>query len=339
MIKRDGLAGIEKADGRKEFFMKIVVISQVLKQENRKLIEETAKEAGAQICFVGDEKDIPADFSDAEVIYGFAPLIARKSSALKWLCIPYAGVDVFMKPGAFANEDCLFTNSSGAYGVTIAEHIITVSLMMMRKLTATYEETLRGIWGSPRPQKSLWGSRITALGTGDIGGNFAKRARAFEPKALIGVSRSGRSEEPAFDRVIKIDELKGILPETDLLVLSLPDTAETRGILSREKLGLLPKGAYIVNVGRGSAIDEDALADLLDSGYLGGAALDVFCTEPLPKESRLWKTKNLLITPHVAGNLTLDFTLDRNAEMFCEDLLNYANGRPLKNLVDRKKGY
>ena len=102
---------------------------------------------------------------------------------------------------------------------------------------------------------------------------------------------------------------------------------------------LLPEGAYIVNVGRGSAIDEEALADLLEEGHLGGAALDVFVNEPLPKESRLWKTKNLLITPHTAGNLTLDYTIDKNVEMFCEDLINYSAGKPLKYVVDRKKGY
>jgi phosphoglycerate dehydrogenase-like enzyme len=102
---------------------------------------------------------------------------------------------------------------------------------------------------------------------------------------------------------------------------------------------MLPDGAYVVNVGRGTAIDEEALADALEGGKLAGAALDVFSTEPLPKTSRLWHTKNLLITPHVAGNLTVDHTKQRNVEMFCEDLLNYAAGRPLKHLVNKKLGY
>lgn len=208
----------------------------------------------------------------------------------------------------------------------------------MRKLTLTFEESLRGEWGSPKPQKSLKDCRITALGTGDIGECFANRVRAFEPASLIGVNRSGKNVD-AFDRIVKIDALDEVLPDTDLLVMSLPDTAETRGILSRKRMELLPQGAYIVNVGRGSAIDEDALADLLESGYLAGAALDVFRTEPLPADSRLWKTKNLLITPHVAGNFTLDYTLDRDVALFLEDLVNYAEGRPLNNLVDRTREY
>ncbi len=319
--------------------MKIIVLSRVLKPEHIDKIESTAAKVGAEVCFVENEKDVPENFADAEVLYGFGVNIAKTSKKLKWLCVPSAGVDYLMRPGTFANEECLLTNSSGAYGVTIAEHIIAVSLMMMRKLTDTYEKMLRREWGSPRPQKSLKDCRITVLGTGDIGRSFARRAKAFEPRKLVGVCRSGISEEKCFDRVFRINELDEVLKETDLLAMSLPDTPETKGVLSRERISLLPEGAYIVNVGRGTAIDEEALADYLDNGHLGGAALDVFQTEPLPKESRLWETKNLLITPRIAGNLTLVHTLDRNVELFCEDLLNYAEGKPLNQLVDRQRGY
>lgn len=319
--------------------MKIIVLNKSLKEGHIDKIRKTAERIGAEVFFGKDESEIPADFSGAEVLYGFGMETAKKSRDLKWLCVPSAGVDYLMKPGCFANEDCLLTNSSGAYGVTIAEHMIAVSLMMMRGLTDTYEETLRGEWGSPRPQRSLKDCRITVLGTGDIGRAFAKRARAFEPAAVTGVSRSGICGDPSFDKVLKISELDSILPGTDLLAMSLPDTPETRNVLSAGRLALLPEGSYVVNVGRGSAIDETALAVFLESGHLAGAALDVFHTEPLPKDSSLWKIKNLLITPHVAGNLTLDHTLDKNVDMFLEDLENYANGLPLKHLVDRNKGY
>ena len=191
----------------------------------------------------------------------------------------------------------------------------------------------------PRPQKSLKDCRITVLGTGDIGTTFAKRARAFEPASITGVCRSGRAASDVYDKVLQVSQLDSILPETDLLAMSLPATEETRGILSRKRLGLLPEGAYIVNVGRGSAIDEEALADALDSGHLAGAALDVFQKEPLPEGNRLWKTKKLLITPHVAGNMTLAYTKDKNVEMFLEDLENFTKGKALHYLVDRKLGY
>ena len=330
---------LKKVIHRKGEPVKVIVLSRVLKERHIEKIKETAIEAGAALCFVETEKEIPEGFSDAEVLYGFGTEYARTNPALKWLCVPSAGVDYLMGESAFANKDCLLTNSSGAYGVKIAEHIITVSLMMMRKLTLTYEESLRGEWGKPKPQKSLKDCRITVLGTGDIGTCFAKRAKGFEPETIVGVNRSGKCPDPSYDRILTIVELDSILPETDLLVMSLPDTVETKGILSGERMALLPKDAYIVNVGRGSAIDEEALGELLEKDALGGAALDVFRTEPLPSDSPLWKTKNLLITPHVAGNLTLDYTLDTNVNMFCEDLLNYAKGLPLKNLVDRTRGY
>ena len=319
--------------------MKIVVISKMLKAKHRDKITEIARRIGAEVCFTSSENDLPSGFESPDVVYGFGVNIARTQLSLKWLCVPSAGVDYLMKPGTFANEKCLLSNSSGAYGVTIAEHMIAVTLVMMRRLTEVFEETSHGVWGAPRTQRSIRDSRITVLGTGDIGQCFAKRARAFEPARIVGVNRSGVCDNLSFDRVVSVDALDGILPETDLLAMSLPDTPQTRGILNRERIALLPKGAYIVNVGRGSAIDEDALADSLDSGHLSGAALDVFRTEPLPQNSRLWKTKGLVITPHVAGNLTLEHTLDTNVAMFCEDLINFAEGRTLRYAVDRSRGY
>ena len=319
--------------------MKIVVLSQVLKEHHRKKLSDTAAEIGAELCFVSSEDAIPEEFRDAEVLYGFGVKTARTSRSLKWLSVPSAGVDFLMKPGSFANEACILTNSSGAYGVTIAEHIIAVSLMMMRHLADVSEESRLGHWGRPGPQCSLKDSRITVLGTGDIGRCFAKRVRAFEPATLVGVSRSGRCDENIWDQVLKTEALDGILPVTDLLVMCLPDTPETAGILSKERIAMLPEGAFVVNVGRGSAIDEDALADSLEAGRLGGAALDVFSTEPLPADNRLWHTKNLLITPHVAGGLTVPYTLNRNVEMFVENLKRYAAGEPLLHVVDRERGY
>ena len=319
--------------------MKILVINNMLEQKHLEQIKSVADSLGHEVFFYTAEAEIPQNNFDADIIYGFAPSIVKTSKNLKWLCVPWAGVDSLMVPGYFANEDCLLTNAAGAYGVSIAEHMIAVSLVMMRRLDEFMAETRSGQWKLPRPQKSLKDCRITVLGTGDIGSTFAKRARAFEPDCIVGVCRSGKSSQTVYDKVLSVNQLDTVLPETDLLAMSLPATAETRGILSRERLALLPKGAYIVNVGRGSAIDEDALADALDSGRLAGAALDVFQTEPLPEGNRLWKTKNLLITPHVAGNMTLPYTKDKNVNMFLEDLENFTKGAQLHYLVDKNLGY
>lgn len=319
--------------------MKILVINNMLEQKHLDLIKNTATSLGHEVHFFKAESEIPQSDFDTDIIYGFAPSIVKTSKNLKWLCVPWAGVDSLMVPGYFANEDCLLTNAAGAYGVSIAEHMIVVSLVMMRRLNEFLEETRNGQWLKPREQHSLKDCRITVLGTGDIGSTFAKRAASFEPASIIGVCRSGKSSETVYDKVLPVSELDSILPQTDLLAMSLPATPETKGILSRERIALLPDGAYIVNVGRGSAIDEEALADALDSGHLAGAALDVFQTEPLPQDNRLWKTKNLLITPHVAGNMTLAHTRNKNIQMFLEDLINFTEGKPLHYLVDKKLGY
>lgn len=319
--------------------MKVLILNKELKEKHKKQITETASKVGAEVCFAESEDSIPEEFREAEVFYGYGMKIANTNKKLKWYCAATAGVDFLVKPGVFANEDCIITNSAGAYGVSIAEHIIMVSLMMLRQADKNFRKAFAGQWGDILPQKSLNDCRITVLGTGDIGSTFAKRVKAFEPAQLIGVCRSGVCKESAFDKVYKIDDLNSVLPETDLLVMSLPGTPETEGILSRERMELLPDDAYVVNVGRGSAVDEKALAECLENDKLAGAALDVFAKEPLPEDSYLWKTKNLLITPHTAGNLSLAHTLDRNVEMFCEDLVNYAEGKPLQYVVDKKRGY
>lgn len=319
--------------------MKIIVIGNRFGKDNINMIKEAATSAEAELHVFDTEEAAMASGINADVVYGIAPKIAATQKDLKWLCTPTAGVDYLMKEGAFANDGCILSNAAGAYGVTIAEHMIGVLVMMMRRIPEFQAGTAQKKWLSPRDQKLILGSRITVLGAGDIGRSFAERIRGFKPASVTAVNRSGRSDCSFFDEVFPVNRLDDILPKTDVLAMSLPATEETKNILSRERLALLPDGAYVINVGRGSAIDEDAIADELDSGRLSGAALDVFKTEPLPEDSRLWNTRNLLITPHVAGNLTTDHTIERNVEMFCEDLDNYVNGRQLRYLVDRKLGY
>ena len=319
--------------------MKVIVYNNALKSQHKNLIKETAEQVGADVCFIESEDSIPEEFEDAEIFYGHGLKTIGKSKHIKWFCAPSAGVDFLLKPGVFANEECIITNSAGAYGVSIAEHIVMLSLMLMRQMHVFFRKSISCEWGKPLPQKSLKDCRITVLGTGDIGSSFARRAKAFEPKSIVGVCRSGKCSESSFDKIYRIDEFNEVLRETELLVMCLPGTTETEGVLSKERMDILPQGAYIVNVGRGSAIDESALIENLENEKLAGAALDVFANEPLPEESSLWTTKNLIITPHVAGNLTLDYTLDKNVEMFCENLVDYAEGRPLKHVVDKERGY
>ena len=319
----------------------VVVLGKWMEASHVETIRQTALKKGFACSFYRDEREAgeAGVLKEAEVIFGYAPETAASSENLRWLCLPSAGVETYLKPGALYSDDIILTNSSGAYGATMAEHMIMVTLMLVRRMTEFQEGIRNREWLRPREQASVKGSRITVLGTGDIGGCFARRIRAFEPAQVLGVNRSGRSNEPAFDRVLSWTDLDQVLPETDILAMSLPATGETRGILSRERIALLPETAYIINVGRGSAIDEEALSQALNEGRLAGAALDVMCHEPLPENDPLWETERLILTPHVAGNMTTAYTKNRLTEMFCEDLDNYGAGRPMCHLVDKKLGY
>ena len=307
---------------------KIGVIIDFLNDSYERQLNAAAAKYGYEIEYFPSSAEAVGRVDDCEILYGHcSQKVIRSAKRLKWYCCCWAGVDHFCDESLYQNPDCRLTNSSGAYGTTISEHLIMVCLMLLRR-QMEYTEIIRaGGWETlPGGIRSLHGARITVLGTGDIGTEFARRAQAFHPACITGVRRTVKPS----DRV---------LPETDILVMALPSTAETVGILSRERIALLPDSAFVVNVGRGTAIDQEALCDALNAGQLAGAALDVVVPEPLPADHPLRRAKNLLLTPHVAGNMTLGYTCDKSVQMFCDDLENYAAGRPLAHLVDRKRGY
>lgn len=307
----------------------------------RRLLDAAAAKHGYETRYYPNSAAMVGNVDDCEILFGHCSQQAVASAkSLKWYCCCWAGVDRFCKDELYQNPGCLLSNSSGAYGVTIAEHLVMTSLMLLRR-QMEYTEIIRaGDWRVlPGGIRSLCGCRVTVLGTGDIGTEFARRVRAFRPAVIAGVRRSDRPCDPAFDETRTTAELDAVLPRTDLLVMALPNTPDTVGILDARRMALLPEGAYVINVGRGTAVDQDALIAALDSGHLAGAALDVTEPEPLPAGHPLRKAKNLLLTPHVAGNMTLPYTQRKSIDMFIEDLDNYAAGRPLKRAVDRRRFY
>ena len=258
-------------------------------------------------------------------------------TGLKRICCSFAGVDPFLSDDVYPNPDVLLSNSSGAYGTTIAEHIMMVTLMLLRRMPEFQGFVREHKWVRTLPMRSIYGSEITVLGTGDIGTSFARRAKAMGAKRIVGVRRSDKPGDLCYDEMYTFSQLDRVLPQTEILVMALPSTPETAGILSRERIALLPPDAIVVNVGRGTAVDQDALMEALNAGRIAGAALDVMVPEPLPADHPLWETKNLLLTTHISGNMSLGLTCDLDVELFCEDLENYAAGRPLERLVDRKR--
>ena len=176
---------------------------------------------------------------DCTILYGHpSQRVIAGARNLKWYASCWAGVDRFCRDDLYQNPDCLLTNASGAYGTTIAEHSVMVSLMLLRRQMEYTEIIREGDWRVlPGGIHSLHGARVTCLGTGDIGTEFARRVRAFHPASLTGVSRSGRANAD-FDAVHPVTELDQLLPETDLLFMSLPSVSDTVNILNADRMAL-----------------------------------------------------------------------------------------------------
>lgn len=321
---------------------KIAVYTGFMTGAYREKIDQAAAAAGFTADYYDSTRPteaLEANLEKYEVIYGhLPPALLRGAKNLQWLCSDFAGIEGYLDESVWPRPGCLLSNSSGAYGPTIAEHIVMLSLMLLRRMPEYLPALARREWPYYAPIRSVAGSRVVMLGTGDIGSNTARRMKALGA-SVTGVCRSGKAAEPSFDRVVSVRELDGVLPSADLLVMALPATAETAGILTRERIALLPPTAYVINVGRGAAIDQDALVEALRSRRLAGAALDVMVPEPLPADHPLWDCPNTILTPHISGNMSLGLTCDLDVEMFCRDLARYAAGEPLEHLVDRMRGY
>lgn len=321
---------------------KIVVVCGFLNEKHRQQILAAAGKYGYTVEFFKNNDEALDAVRDAEIIYAAATggghKLAQQAKNLKWFCSISAGVDALLKPAILA-DGCQLSNSSGAYGLTIAEHMIMVTLMLLRRYPEYDDIVRQHEWQSGLPLRSIKDSRITILGAGDIGTRYAERLRPFEPAKIVGVSRSGKKRSDVYDEVIAQDKIDDVLPQTDVLAMCLPGTSETDNMISKERLALLPRDAFLINVGRGNALDEDALVEALNSDQLAGAAIDVMKKEPLPKDSVLWTAKNIIITPHCSGKMTLQYTRDKSVAMFCEDLANFVAGKKLLRNVDRKLGY
>ena len=349
--------------------IKAYCVNKYLSEAAVRKIAEAAEKYGYDITFYNSPEEAAGKVSDGEVIFCTNPSLLAEMPALKWCHTASAGADRFIATGLFGGESgAILTNSSGAYGRAISEHVIMVSLMLLRRIPE-YEKMIDNReWKQHLPVRSIAGSNIAIIGTGDIGGTAAKKYMALGAGKVIGFSRSGRAKEP-FDEVYKLEDFTAVIgPERsggktsgsgcgseaaerreaactsphftpDIVVMCIPKTPETDGIFDEEKINALPETAYFINVGRGTTVDQDALVRALNEGKIAGAALDVVRTEPLPQDDPLWTTKNLILTPHTSGDMGLEYTNDVTAEFFCENLRRYAEGEELINVVDPAAGY
>lgn len=322
-------------------FHSIAVLGTAFDENHKAKIRTAAESCGCTVRFYQTHDEALPNIGDSTIFFGpsdaRSPEMVKAMPNLNWFASYFAGVDPLLPAGRLP-EDVILTNGSGAYGVTIAEHMTMVTLMMLRRYPEYYQMVQNKDFSSDLMIGSIYGANIVICGTGDIGSKFAARLRAFCPAQIIGVNRTGRAVE-GFDRVIPMPEIDTVIPEADILALTLPGTPLTNNLISRDRIAAMKKGSYIVNVGRGNSIDQDAVIDALNAGHLAGAALDVFRTEPVPQEDPAWNTEGLLFTPHCSGKMTMAYTRDTLVDSFCDNLLRFHKGEPMRHVVDRSLGY
>lgn len=265
----------------------------------------------------------------------FVAGLRERGRSLRWLQLISAGHEGLEEHGA--PEWVTITDNGGSHGVPCAEHAITLLLALTRQLPAMMANQARGEWSRKPTERlaSVEGRTAAVLGMGHIGREFARRARAFGMR-VVGVTRHARPD-PLADEMARVEDLHAVLARSDAIVVTLPGTASTVGLVGVAALAASKPGALLVNVGRGNVVDTPALVEALRSGRLAGAGLDVMDPEPVPPGHPLWSMANVIISPHCAGGGS-DLARERMAEAIAANVERFMAGRPLLNQITLQAG-
>jgi phosphoglycerate dehydrogenase-like enzyme len=268
---------------------------------------------------------------DVSVVRAQFPCAAPK---LKLLFLTNAGLDR-LAPFDWLPPNVALLNNRGTHAAKSGEFAIMAVLMLANRVPEMVTHQRDGRW------QKLWGTvlggkRLTVVGLGTLGGATAAHAAHFG--MLVTGVRAHPTPHPDCVTVIGTEHLDAVLPHTQFLVLACPLTGATRNMMDRRRLAALPRGAGIVNIGRGELADQAALCDLLDAGHLSGAVLDVFTPEPIPPGDRLWTTRNLIISPHTSADDPATYN-PRSLDIFLDNLRAWRDNRPLPNRFDTVRGY
>ena len=300
----------------------------------------------AVVFAAADDRDtLGREARDTEVFFGFEfpPEIVPQAPRLRWIQSISAGIERNLAP-PIVERKILVTNGSGIAATGIAEHVVAVMLAFCRNLHVALRLQQDARWDRPAvmagngtPLREFRGSRVAVLGLGPIGAAVARDSAALGA-VVRGLRRHpGATTPPPYEAVVGPGGLDELLGWADFVVLAVPHTPETERLMGARELGLMRREAYLVNVARGSVVDEAALVDALRRNAIAGAALDVFAAEPLPASSPLWGLSNAILTPHAAGVTPRYF--ERALALFIDNLGRYLGGAPLENLVDPALGY
>ena len=294
---------------------------------------DALRDLGLELVFLGpdgtpgpEDAVYDRDFSDIDAVFCYRFFCYNDISRfpkLRYIHTTSHAVD-HMPLDYIRSHGIRLCDARGAYGVPMAEFVLGAVLQLYKEAPAFYARQRAHVWAMPADLRELTGRQVTLLGAGSVGTECAKRFTAMGCRC-VGLCRHPVQEAEGFTAQRGIGELDAVLPETDILIVALPLTDETRGMLNARRFALLKPGAVLVNVGRGPIVDAGAMMDALRSGQLSGAAADVFDTEPLPPDSPLWDTPNLIITPH--SSFIGEHDPRRLFEIVYRDTANWLNDR------------
>ena len=271
------------------------------------------------------------DLAWADTYVGFLRPPLPTMGNVRWVHCTGAGVDAWLYPNELS-RDILLTRTSESFGVYIAEWALSRALAAGQQILDLAECQRRHEW-APREVGYIRGSRAVVVGTGDVGAHIARLFGALGSD-VHGVSRSGTGNPEGFKTISPVSELRALAATADWLIVTVPLTPETRGLISRDILSAC-RGTVLINAGRGATVDEAAIPEALEKGWLAGAALDVFTVEPLPPGSPLWDDRRVMISPHISGLTTAEGAVAG----FLECLGEIERGQLPRRTVDRDRGY
>jgi phosphoglycerate dehydrogenase-like enzyme len=312
-------------------------VSEKLTETQLNQIRDAAPDM--QIVVTRDRDEIESMLDKVEIaVGGFPHDLISKAHNLRWLQQWGAGADWLMRYPEVIDQDFVLTNVSGVHPIPISEHIFALLLAFARDLHSAIRAQSQRHWKGAAQSElfELIGKTMLLIGVGAIGKRTAKIAAALEMRVL-GVRRNPTMTVPTVETMFGPDQLLDILPEADFVVLTAPLTHETEKMIGERELRAMKPTAYLVNIGRGGTIDENALIHVLREGWIAGAGLDVFEIEPLPEDSPLWGMENVIITAHYSG-LTPHYD-ERAMGIFLKNLKLYQAGKPLINVIAKKLGY
>lgn len=301
----------------------------------------TASFPGVEFVHAPTPQDVPALIADADVYMGWLSRdVFLKAKNLKWIQSPSTGVDYYVAIPEVVSGDVLLTSARGTHSAGLAESVLGMILAFTRGIRASIINQQLRVWDM-RPIRSklieLTGTTMGIVGLGAIGKALAERARPFGMR-IIAVDVNPVSKPPSVDELWQIEQLSDLLQQSDFVVVTVPRTAQTRGMISSAQFALMKPTAMLVGISRGGVIDQAALTAALKNKTIAAAASDVFEPEPLPADNELWGLDTMLICPHIAGGT--QYEGQYIMEIFKENLDRFLKGNlPLRNQIDKEQGF